>query len=858
MKAVYKNFTLGAIEENVRNLIKDCEIWSDLDLSYEEYKILCEKIETASNGRLDILQLQRIYPMVSVTHAVNFIIYEDYEEFWSAYSNRLGWELDIQKKKIMGKNWQLILEKTGFHQLDEEHKESTISPIICQAGIPNNELEDILTIIKHRNQKEEFCAQALAEDLTGWRSYAAGAATSSYIKLYPKRAAQLLTKINELINLQEAVEIDEEIYGARIVNKYYQWQDKEKYMGRTRPMNKKIPCPHLRYFKQRNQFSVVLPSFTVTNEYGDFLQYKIVDNDQNRYEGKVPIKNDAQGRYIDQKTISVKPAKAYVVHLSYDSDENALILDKKITGALGYGSVILDENGKQIADVFTEESLKNEKSNLSKTIFENIRYKDSFGKENKPIIYWDAKNSYSLTDFVLKKLNDSSFFQPVDIAVCKKIKTTTGEKHFIYLKNKLSSGLYKICEKAPFDVPDSLPASTCLDGINLLKYREEGYKEAVGSLNEILTAILMNYDSLKILQKIKTVVKETGEKRESYLDDRGCEVLILLICNFCEENGILEEEIQGKDNIRECAKAIQDIVYLISIHMLNAEQRGYIFQKMNYYNLSQEQSEACFNLLHLRAAYFNSDGSLPVPDKNHLADINAAAEIRLSLKRERNEEQGRKLLQLTGMEAMREMLHFRKGTDTEEEWLKCYQELMSGKMIKSDYRFLPTAKIAGIHQEFSRMIDWKAAGKFSSPEINFNEKKSEGIPFCGRLYLDVLLGWYIKYKNNSEEMAEVMKELLREIPFMDKVYHGLKPEIKNSIIFYERALKERYIEEKSMFAAFYYCGLVSVILASDIYMKLDEQTFKACDQFLQKMNRIFPELVERDLLLSDMYVMFNK
>ncbi|WP_312353370.1 hypothetical protein, partial [Aminipila sp.] len=78
MKAVYKNFTLGAIEENVRNLIKDCEIWSDLDLSYEEYKILCEKIETASNGRLDILQLQRIYPMVSVTHAVNFIIYEDY------------------------------------------------------------------------------------------------------------------------------------------------------------------------------------------------------------------------------------------------------------------------------------------------------------------------------------------------------------------------------------------------------------------------------------------------------------------------------------------------------------------------------------------------------------------------------------------------------------------------------------------------------------------------------------------------------------------------------------------------------------------------------------------------------------
>ena len=54
MKAVYRNFTLGAIEENIRNLIRDCEIWSDLDLSYEEYEILTEKIEQASNGKLNI------------------------------------------------------------------------------------------------------------------------------------------------------------------------------------------------------------------------------------------------------------------------------------------------------------------------------------------------------------------------------------------------------------------------------------------------------------------------------------------------------------------------------------------------------------------------------------------------------------------------------------------------------------------------------------------------------------------------------------------------------------------------------------------------------------------------------------
>lgn len=863
MKVVYKNFSLGAIEENISNLIKECEIWGDLDLSYEEYEILSQKIFDAANEKSGILQMQKSYPLVNITHVVNLVIHEEYEDFWKTYSEKLGTDINLNQKNIVSKNWKLIFEKLGFNQFNSDIRDLSMMPVLSQVGIPNSEMEDIFDIIKYSKNQEEFNPELLIAELTSWRSYAVGLATKSYIKLHPQRATKFFTDINELINLDENAVIDQEKYGERVIRKYNEWKEKERYMGRRRPKNAEVPAPYLLYNQKDTQFSMILPPYSVKNEYAHYMNYKIVDSDYNRYEGNVIIRSDGQGRYISQQSIPVHPARAYSVHWFDDTDENNPLLDKKITGPLGYGAIIFDHDGKRINDVFTQESCNFEETTLpihsKEAVLLNIRYKGDFGKEDKAILYWDARKDYPVTSLVLKQLNDGDFSEEINLTKCRTLKAASGEKHFVYLKNKLESGVYKVCDADQSYSSNGLYIPVKIDDFHIFKHREEGYKENIGNLNEILLTILMNYDSRKMLEKIKAVVEQTGAKRDNYLNNQGYQILIQLISNFCGHHytGNKEDECNLRTNSTRCAQVIEEILHLISLYMLDSEQRGFILKSMCSFHLSSKDIQTCFHVLNLQMATFETITDVSTDELENLVEASSLTAIRLYLKNKMDYKQGMELLKLVGIDAMQEMLQFDEPTTT-SEWLNHYEELIKGNIDKQNYRFYPTPKITGNHTEFHDMVNWGVPGQYKSPEIVFETKQSEGIAFCGQLYLDVLLSWYMNYRNKSEQLAELVKELGMQISSIDKAYMGLNREIKNSIILYEKSLSARYVEGKSVFSTFYYCGLVSVMLALHEHMELDPETLKICNRFLQKMCQLFPELVERDLLLADMYVMFNK
>ncbi|MHC1721869.1 MAG: hypothetical protein AB9836_01550 [Aminipila sp.] len=717
MKVVYKNFSLGAIEENITNLIKECGIWGDLDLSYDEYEILSEKIFEGTKEKSSILQMQKSYPLVNITHAVNLIIHEEYEDFWTAYSERLGITINTNQRIILGKNWKLIFEKLGFNKFNNDIKDMTIMPIISQAGIPNSEIEDIFDLIKYSDMQENFEPNALIDELTSWRSYAIGLSTKSFINLYPERAAKFFMDINELINLVDTQEIDDEKYSIRVIRKFNEWKEKEKYIGRKRPRNAEVPSPYLIYNQRDNQFSMVLPPYSVSNEYAHYMRYIIVDSDYNRYEGKVSIRSDGQGRYIKQLVIPVNATRAYSIHWFDDTDENNPLLDKKITGPFGYGSVIFDDKGKKINEVFTQENFKTQETILPigyrEPLLENIRYKADFGKQNKAIIYWDARKNYPTKSFVLKQLNNYTFAEEIDLTKCRQLKAASGEKHFVYLKDKLESGVYKVCDADDCCLSNEFFTPVELDNIHTFKHREEGYKENIGSLNEILLTTLMNYDSVKMLEKLKVVVKETGAKRDSYLDSEGCEIITLLICNFCRSFKDNDEE-NTRNNDKRCGQTIEEILNQISLHMLNTEQRGYILENICKYNLSQKEFELCFEVLNLQTASFKGSTEISIKEIENLAEVNDIAAMRLYLKNPMEYKQGMKLLRLTGIDAMQEMLQFNVPTTSASDWLMRYEELVRGNVDKLDYKFCPTAKITGNHTEFHDMVNWGVPGQYKS------------------------------------------------------------------------------------------------------------------------------------------------
>ncbi|QAT42688.1 hypothetical protein [Aminipila luticellarii] len=861
MKAVYKNFTLGAIEENLSNLIKDCSMWSDLNVSFEEYDILNQKIQEAMRIKPDIGQMQKRYPLVHMTHAVYVILYEEYQEeedFWKVYGDKLGADLSQNEKTVLAKNWELILEQLGLVKKSPEISCAEELPLLSQIGIPNSELEDLFDAVKYRDTQEEFQPQVLMEQWMECRSYAVGAATRAYIKWHPEKAAQFLCRVNELIHTDQAkassLKLDE-----RIWHKFSQWLEKEKYRGRKPPRSSENPSPYLIYDSNQNQFHMVLPPYSVKNEYADSVNCMIIDNDYNRYHGRSRIFSDGSRRYTKEQRVPVKAARSYILHWYEDTDESNSVLEKRITGPFGYGAAIFDLKGRPVQEVFSPEMFPSEPSASAPLLLKNIRYKESFGKQNSPILYWDIQACCSNNiPLLVRRLDEDMSSLRIDPARYGKLKAASGEKHFIYLEHKLKSGIYSIQPQAEVPMPkEEAYGLLHFENTNLLKYKGEDYKDRIGSLNDILITTGMNYDSVKMLQKIKTIVEKTGEKRDPYLDERGCAVLLLLICSFCGTYNEREAELRLGEEHKKCVKYIREILYYISTHMLDARQRAMILQNLWKKNVSEEQLHICFDVLKLQTAIFEKKEKECSPLMERLSETQDITAMRALIKNKTDESLGMRLLRLIGLPAMREMLHFKENPTTKSEWIACYEALFHGDKVKADYRFLPTPKITGNHEEFNTMVDWSMSGTYHSPEIHFEEKQSEGIAFCGRRYLDVLLSWYMKYMKKRRNLAEDVKELIMQITDVDGAYQSLKPEIRNSIVFYERALRDRCTEEKSVFASFYYCGLASVILASGAYLELDGDTFCICDAFLQKMSQIFPELVERDLLLADVYTMFN-
>lgn len=95
-----------------------------------------------------------------------------------------------------------------------------ITPLICQAGVPDSNLDDIFYAL---TTAERFDAHELIAEFKGWRAIYIKKPLKRFISLYEDSALNLIVTVHDVMLDGEVA--DDETYEGRIFGQYVEWKE---------------------------------------------------------------------------------------------------------------------------------------------------------------------------------------------------------------------------------------------------------------------------------------------------------------------------------------------------------------------------------------------------------------------------------------------------------------------------------------------------------------------------------------------------------------------------------------------------------------------------------------------------------
>lgn len=196
---------LKDIEEAIKRILSECEIWGDLPISRKSYKFLARRLKKAFPNRLankDITGILEKRPLVLITDIIFFVKYDyDNNDFWNSWAKRFDIELGANYQTKVGAEVLHILEKHD-KKIIEDGGYKYVTPIICQAGIPNVCFDKLFDILDNKSNSFHFDFNEFYNEIVGftYKSYYVDSSVERYFKFFPDKANELITQLRELFN----------------------------------------------------------------------------------------------------------------------------------------------------------------------------------------------------------------------------------------------------------------------------------------------------------------------------------------------------------------------------------------------------------------------------------------------------------------------------------------------------------------------------------------------------------------------------------------------------------------------------------------------------------------------------------
>lgn len=327
------NWDIGVIEKHLELLLSNITIWGDLDINLEEYKHIKDRVARALGEYPTVSKLKKLirrYPVVMVTDIITFVLYEfDNNGFWNAWASRYDIDLCTSNQTEIGKMVLSIFERFGF-EIIEDGGYAYVTPILCQAGIPNICFDKLFDIFDSTINSSCFNAREFVNELMGYRSYLIDVPVERFFKRHNEKAVELVVQLREMMrsigdpsgiensNLPEFPGVPQ-----RIVSKYAQWSAETKKLGKKSRRNTQFYFSPKLVYEEAKGICLYIPEQTLRDDSIYKLRWIISSTDQdNKKTVNSQVFND-DGRNFTQETyIPLSPASRYTVEL-YDDENGA-------------------------------------------------------------------------------------------------------------------------------------------------------------------------------------------------------------------------------------------------------------------------------------------------------------------------------------------------------------------------------------------------------------------------------------------------------------------------------------------------------------------------------------------------------
>ena len=346
------NESLILTEANISKALTMCDYWGELKLSKEDYFTLIEMIKERAKDRTKKQKMDFLfanYPLSTVTTMVFFLVFEYNHDFWSEWASRIDLELSQNMPSIIGRNVLEVFEKYGMTRYSNDGYKY-VTPLLCQAGIPDSELDNIFYSIFTAGH---FDPNELIKEYKGWRSHQITKTIERFICFHEEKAIDKLITINDVMLNGENAAIGDS-YEGRVREQYLSW--KETYLNSNGKLRKRQgkdfqENPYL-FFDEERGLCISLPEFIIKDEYCQSVRWNISYGIENSYDLVCDIIHDGNQYHSNKKIVPVEPAESYAVKI-FDDDliENNMLNDEWfVSGYRSPGYLLFNHTGKKITD----------------------------------------------------------------------------------------------------------------------------------------------------------------------------------------------------------------------------------------------------------------------------------------------------------------------------------------------------------------------------------------------------------------------------------------------------------------------------------------------------------------------------
>lgn len=327
-----ENLTLIEIEKELGNKFKECELVSDLRLTYQDFCIL-ERNYNEVLGKFDdinfLVSSIESFEATTTTILVYEALYKYRKSFWDniiVLLNIDNKDVNIIKDTFVNV-FNFTIRKYKLKIFEDVGGYKNITPMICHSGVPNSSLSTLFAITTEFIDIKDIGPEEIIENIKYFIRYKVDKSIYRFIINNEDRAKEFIYDLQVLVKETEENDYSYEDLTVkfnsledRIINEYVKYRTSNEYLGIKNNKKKNyIIQPRITLDSVSSGITIFLPSNTVKDSFLDFVEWKITTDTSSDIIKCRLYENG--GKWISEnKRVKVSASTNYKIKLIYEDE----------------------------------------------------------------------------------------------------------------------------------------------------------------------------------------------------------------------------------------------------------------------------------------------------------------------------------------------------------------------------------------------------------------------------------------------------------------------------------------------------------------------------------------------------------